>query len=72
MAEKLTKAQRELLQWIGSQKAGVTDITDERLVRRLVERDLVLKFFETAGGGLSPVWSITPAGRAALEPRDER
>lgn len=65
--EKLTRAQRELLSWVGSQEGGVTGITDESLVRRLIGKGLVLKFFETTGLELSPVWAITPAGRLALQ-----
>lgn len=68
MGAKLTAKQRELLEWIGS-TSGVVDITDETLVRRLVERGLVFKFYETTNGSptLSPVWTITEAGRLALQ-----
>lgn len=64
---RLTEAQREFLVWLGSQPAGVVDITDERISSRLVAQGLVLKFFESDGGPLTPIWTITPAGRAALE-----
>jgi hypothetical protein len=63
---KLTKAQLRVLDWLSSQPNGVFDITDERSVSRLVERGMVLKFFETEGSALRPVWTITEAGRAAL------
>lgn len=63
---KLTKAQKELLAWLASQQKGVTDITDERLISRLIGRGLALKFFETEGEALYPVWTITEAGRTAL------
>jgi len=67
----LSEAQRQVLAWFGSQPNGVIDITDERIVNRLIERDLVFKFYETDGDVLRPVWSITPAGRAALGAGDE-
>lgn len=68
MKERLTKAQRDVLEFIGSCPSGVVDITDERAVRKLVDRDLVFKFFETREGAeeLRPVWTITSIGRAAL------
>ncbi len=66
----LSEAQRRVLEWLGSQPNGVIDITDERSVSRLVERGMVLKFFETEGSVLRPVWTITPAGRAALGGKD--
>lgn len=62
----LTKAQRDLLSWIES-TSGVIDITDESLVNRLISKGFVLKFFESNGGELRPVWCITEAGRQALE-----
>lgn len=64
---KLTKPQRDVLECIGSQKHGVTDISDETIVRCLVDKGLVLKFFESAGLSLDPVWTITEAGRSALK-----
>lgn len=69
--ERLTKPQRDLLERIGS-TSGVIDITDETLVRRLIERGLVFKFYETTNGSptLSPVWTITEAGRRALEAKE--
>ena len=63
---KLTKAQRNFLEWLGSQPNGVVDITDERIASPLIDRGLALKFFETQGAILRPVWTITSAGRAAL------
>ena len=58
---KLTKAQREVLAWIGSQlSGGVTDITDRRTVNPLMNRGLLS--YDT----FQDVWRITPAGRAAL------
>lgn len=70
MAERLSKASRELLTWIGSCPQGVIDISDESVVRRLVDKGLVLKFFETTGSDLSPIWTITEAGRQALRSSD--
>lgn len=63
---KLTKAQGELLSWLASQQKGVTDITDERLISGLIGRGLALKFYETEGDLLYPVWTITKLGRIAL------
>lgn len=58
---KLTKAQASLLDWIGSQASGVTDISDRRTAGPLLDRGLLTyDIFQDA-------WRITPAGRQALE-----
>lgn len=68
MAEKLTKAQRQAL----SQYAGAGSTTQAfgtvSTFNALVQRGLLI-----ASRGLGTIEAeITPAGRAALEPRDER
>lgn len=68
---RLTHVQHDLLAWLDS-TSGVIEIADERVVDRLIERGLALKFFETHNGDLRPVWTITDAGRAALKKEQGR
>jgi hypothetical protein len=63
---KLTKVQRNFLEWLGSNPNGVIDITDESIANRLIERGYAIKFFESDGQLFRPVWAITKSGRSAL------
>lgn len=64
---KLTKTQLEILKWLNTQPRGVVDVSDESVMSRLISRGLAFKFFESDGGELTPVWTITEAGRLALQ-----
>lgn len=58
---RLSKAQREWLEWVGSCGAGVTDITDRRTA------DPLLHLGYASYDQTFDAWFITEAGRAALE-----
>jgi hypothetical protein len=58
---RLTNAQREVLEWIGTNKNGVDCISDKRVVNGLLNKGLVAYLL------LEDAWVITDAGRAALQ-----
>lgn len=60
---KLTKAQREVLEWLGT-VSGVTDIYDQRVINALMRKGLV------DYDGWQSEWRISPLGRAALNQED--
>jgi hypothetical protein len=67
MAEKLTKARREMLEELRD-KGSQTYAPFWPPVKWALSKGLIEQFKI----GLSDPYRLTPAGRAALEPRDER
>lgn len=57
---KLSKAQRDVLEWLGTQPDGVTDIHDKRVVNALINKGCAEYVAR------DDIWRITEAGRVAL------